>query len=73
MVRKVITNLDSSKTSGPDCIQVVVLKNSECKFSNIPAKLFNMCPKESCFADCWMVLSVISVFKNAGQRSTVKN
>ena len=27
MVKKVITNLDSSKTSGPDCIPVVVLKN----------------------------------------------
>ena len=24
MVKKVITNLDSSKASGPDCIQVVV-------------------------------------------------
>ena len=29
MVRKVITNLDSSKVSGPDCIPVVVLKNCE--------------------------------------------
>ena len=27
MVKKVITNLDSSKVSGPDCIPVVVLKN----------------------------------------------
>ena len=45
MVRKVITNLDSSKTSGPDCIPVVVLKNSESKFSYIPAELFNMCQK----------------------------
>ena len=26
--KKVITNLDSSKASGPDCIPVVVLKNS---------------------------------------------
>ena len=29
MVEKVITNLDSSKVSGPDCIPVVVLKNRE--------------------------------------------
>ena len=29
MVRKVITNLDSSKAFGPDCIPVVVLKNCE--------------------------------------------
>ena len=29
MVKNVITNLDLSKTSGPDCIPVVVLKNCE--------------------------------------------
>ena len=29
MVKKVITNLDSSKASGPDCIPAVVLKNCE--------------------------------------------
>ena len=29
MIKKVITNLDSSKASGPDCIQVVLLKNCE--------------------------------------------
>ena len=29
MVKKVITNLDSSKASGHDCIPVVVLKNCE--------------------------------------------
>ena len=29
MVKKVITKLDLSKTSGPDCVPVVVLKNYE--------------------------------------------
>ena len=29
MVKKVITNLESSKASGPDCIPVVILKNCE--------------------------------------------
>ena len=29
MVKKVITNLDSSKVAGPDCIPVVVLKSCE--------------------------------------------
>ena len=29
MVKKVITNLDSTKVSGPDCMPVVVLKNCE--------------------------------------------
>ena len=32
MVRNVVMNLDLSKTSGPDCIPVVVLKNSDPKF-----------------------------------------
>ena len=49
MVKKVITNLDSSKASGPDCIPAVVLKNCEPELSYILAKLFNKCLKESCF------------------------
>ena len=66
-------NLDSSKTSGPDCIPVVVLKNCEPELSYILAELFNMCLKESCFPDCWKVSSVVPVFKNVGERSTAKN
>ena len=73
MVKKVITNLDSSKVSGPDCIPVVVLKNCEPELSYILAELFNMCLKESCFPDCWKVSSVVPVFKNVGERSTSKN
>ena len=72
MVEKVKTNLDSSKASGPDCIPVVVLKNCEPELSYI-AKLFNMCLKESCFSGCWKVSSVVSVFKNVGEKSTAKN
>ena len=49
MVKKVIMNLDLSKTSGPDCIPVVVLKNCEPELSYILAKLFNKCLKEYCF------------------------
>ena len=37
LVKKVITNLDSSKASGPNCIPVLVLKNYEPEFSYIPA------------------------------------
>ena len=55
MVKKVITNIDSSKTSGPDCIPVVVLKNCEPELSYILAKFFNNCLKESCFPDSWKV------------------
>ena len=47
MVKKVITNLDSSKASGHDCIPVVVLKNCEPELSYILAKLFNKCLKEA--------------------------
>ena len=56
-------NLDLSKTPGPDCIPVVVLKNCELELSYILPELFNICLKESCFPDCWKVLSVIPVFK----------
>ena len=73
MVRKVIMNLDSSKTSDPDCILVVVLKNSEPDLPCILTELFNMCLKESCFPDFWKVSSVVTVFKNVGERSTAKN
>ena len=73
MVKKVIMSLDSSKASGPDCIPVVVLKNSEPELSYILAELLDMCLKESCFADCWKVSLVVPVFKNVGERSTAKN
>ena len=73
MVRKVVMNLDLSKASGPDCIPVVVLKNSEPELSYILAEVFNKCLKESRFPDCWKVSSVVHVFKNVGERSTAKN
>ena len=73
MFKNVITNLDSSKASGPDRIPVVVLKNCEPELSYIPTELFNMFLRESCFLDCWKVSSFIPVFKNNGKRSTAKN
>ena len=42
MVKKVITNLDLSEASGPDCIAVVVLKDCEPELSFIPAELFSV-------------------------------
>ena len=72
MVKKVITNLDLSKASGHDCIPVVVLKNCEPELPYRIAELFNKCLKETCFPDCWKVSSVVSVFKNVGERSTSK-
>ena len=51
----------------------MVLKNCEPELSYILAELFNNCLKESCFPDCWKVLSVVAVFKNVGERSAAKN
>ena len=59
-------NLDLSMASGPDCIAVVVLKNCWLELSYILAEFFNKCLKESCFPDCWKVLSVVPLFKNVG-------
>ena len=73
MVRKVKTNLVSSKASSPDCIPVVVLKNCEPELSYILAEFFNICLKESCFPDCWKVSLVLLIFKNVGERPTAKN
>ena len=52
MIKKIITNFDSSKAYGPDCIPAVVLKTCEPELLYILARLFNMCLKESCFPDC---------------------
>ena len=52
MVKKVITNLDSTKASGSDCIPVVVLKNCELELSYILAELINKYLKESCLPNC---------------------
>ena len=39
LVKKVITNLDSSEAFGPDCIPVVVLKKCEPELSHILAEI----------------------------------
>ena len=41
MVKKIITNLDSSKASGLDCIPVAILKNCELELPYILAEFFN--------------------------------
>ena len=73
MVKEVITKLDLSKASGPDCIPVVFLRNCEVELPYILAELFNKCLKESYFPDCWRVSLVVPVFKNVAKRSTAKN
>ena len=73
MVKKVITNLYSSKAPGPECIPVVVLNNFEPELSYILTEHFNKCLKGSCFPHCWKVSSVVPIFKNIGELSTAKN
>ena len=55
IVKKVIMNLGLSKTSSPDCIPVVVLKNCEPEPFYVLGEFFNKCLKESCFPACWNV------------------
>ena len=51
----------------------MVLRNCQAQCSYILAKLFNKCLKEYFFPDCLKVSSVVSAFKNVGERPTVKN
>ena len=67
MVKKVITSLDSSKTSGPDCIPLVVLKNYEPELSYILAGLFNISLNESCFIDFWKASSLARYLRMFGK------
>ena len=59
LVQNAITKLELSKASEPDRIPVVILKNCEPELSYILAELISLCLKESCFPDCWKVLSVV--------------
>ena len=72
IVKKVITNLDSSKASGPDCIPVIVLKNCEPELSYTLVQLFHECPEEFCFPKCWKASLVVSVLKNVGKGLSLK-
>ena len=51
LVKKVITNHNSSKASSLDCILVVVLKNCLSELSCLLNEFFNMCLNESFFPD----------------------
>ena len=72
MVEKIITDLNSSKAPGPDCMPIKIEKNCEPKHSYIVTELFNMCQKESCFPECCKSTSVVPIFKNVRERSAPK-
>ena len=63
-------NLDLSKSSGLDCITMVVLNNFESELSFILAELVTKCLKGPVFQ---IVSLVVPVFKNVGERSKAKN
>ena len=67
MIKKFIMNLNLAKTSGPDCIPVMVLENYEPELSYILVELFIKHLKESCLPDCWKLLLMVPVFKNVGK------
>ena len=59
MVKKVITNPDSSMASGPDCIPVVVLKNCEPELSYILQLKSSICVWKSIFFPDWWKVSLL--------------
>ena len=73
LVKKGITSLDLPKAPGPDFIPVIVLRKCVLERSYMLAEIFNICLKESCFPDCWKVLSVFPVFYITGERSTANS
>ena len=72
LVKKVRTNLYSSKASGPDYIRVVILKNCESQLSYILAEFFSVCLKWSYFPDCWKISLVVPVFRMLGKNLHLK-
>ena len=64
-VSKIISCLDSSKSSGPDGIPVVVFKNLSPELSPILTKLFKKCVSVCEFPSSWKVASVVPVPKKA--------
>ena len=73
MVKKVITNLDFSKVSGPDCIPEVVLNNCEPELSYVLDELFNKCLKESFFSRLLEGFIGGPCIQECWERSTDKN
>ena len=70
LVKKVVTNLYSSKGYGSDCIPAVE-EIWAWSFTQT-TEFFNKCLKEFYFPNCWKVSSVIPVFKNNDKNSINK-
>ena len=70
LVKNVISNLDLLKTSGPNCILVVVLKNCQPQLSYVLDDLFNMCLQEFVIPGCWNVSSEVPVLDVYHEKTT---
>ena len=68
-VRRVIQRLDSSKSSGPDGIPVIVYKQLSPELSPVLCKLFRKCVATSEFPSCWKTARVVPVPKKGGDSS----
>ena len=72
-VRRIIKNLDSSKSSGPDGIPVIVLKKCAPELAPVLTKLFRRCMSSGNFPSCWKVASVVPVPKKSCDTSQPSN
>lgn len=62
-VKRIISCLDTSKSSGPDGIPVILFKKLSPELSPLLSKLFLKCVDASEFPSCWKIASVVPVPK----------
>ena len=62
-VRRIIKNLDTSKSSGSDSIAAIVLKKCAPELSPVLAKLYRKCLSEGEFPSSWKTASVVPTAK----------
>ena len=72
-IKKVLTNLNSSKIFSFDCISVMVLNDCKPKLSYKRPEFSNKYLKEYCFSNCWKISSVACGNNNFWERCTAKN
>ena len=62
-VRRILKCLDASKSSGPDGIPVIVLKECAPELAPVFSKLFRKCLAAGEYPSCWKVASVVPIPK----------
>lgn len=71
-VTLLINDLNSNKSSGPDCIPAKIIKNNVVAFSRILADSFNLIIETGLYPECLKVAKVIPIFKS-GDRCLADN